>query len=163
MQLVHSFQYLYRVTFALLLALALQGCAALSPNFQEPDVQVTAIEPLPANRAGDLRFRIHLRVYNPNDTDLALSGLYYTLNLAGHKVVTGTASDLPPIRAYGQDDIVVDASANLMGSFMAAAELLSMRGDTVPYTLEAKLGLQRSLLPYIKVRKAGEIKLSQYN
>lgn len=160
MQLVQLSPFLYRASLVLLLALLLQGCAALSPNFQEPDVQITAIDPLPANRTGDLRFRIHLRVYNPNDTDLALSGLYYTLNLAGHKVVTGTASDLPPIRAYGQDDIVVDASANLMGSFMAAAELLSMRGDTVPYTLEAKLGLRRSILPYIKVSKSGEIKLN---
>ena len=160
MQLVHPCQSLCRATLVVLLFLALQGCAALSPNFQEPDVQVTAIEPLPANRAGDLRFRIHLRVYNPNDTDLALSGLYYTLNLASHKVVTGTASELPAIPAYGQDDIVVDASANLMGSFMAAAELLSMRGDTVPYTLEAKLGLRRSILPYIKVSKSGEIKLN---
>ncbi|WOX05848.1 LEA type 2 family protein [Microbulbifer pacificus] len=140
----------------------LQGCATLSPDFETPEVQVTALEPLPNNQSGDLRFRIHLRVFNPNDTDLALSGLYYTLKLAGHKVITGTSSNLPVIPAYGQNAIVVDASANLMGSFMAAAQLLQMQGNTVPYELEAKLGLQRSILPAIRVTKRGDIPLGQY-
>ncbi len=150
---------------ALVFALSLllfQGCAALSPKFETPEVQVTALEPLPNNHSGDLRFRIHLRVFNPNDTELALSGLYYTLKLAGHKVITGTSSNLPVIPAYGQDSIVVDASANLMASFMAAAELIQMQGNTVPYELEAKLGLQRSILPAIRVTKRGEIPLGQY-
>lgn len=147
----------------LLVALSLQGCATLSPDFETPEVQVTALEPLPNNHSGDLRFRIHLRVFNPNDTDLALSGLYYTLKLAGHKVITGTSNTLPVIPAYGQEAIVVDASANLMGSFMAAAELLQLQGNTVPYELEAKLGLQRTLLPAIRVTKRGEIPLGQYS
>lgn len=151
---------------SLLAALApilwLQGCATLSPDFESPEVQVTALEPLPNNHRGDLRFRIHLRVFNPNNTDLALSGLYYTLKLAGHKVITGTANNLPVIPAYGQDAIVVDASANLMGSFMAAADLIQLQGSTVPYELEAKLGLQRSILPAIRVTKRGEIPLGQY-
>ncbi|WP_295801371.1 LEA type 2 family protein [uncultured Microbulbifer sp.] len=153
---------LIRVLLISALALMLHGCAVLSPNFEEPEVQVTALEPLPSSQSGDLRFRIHLRVFNPNDTELSLSGLYYTLNLAGHKVVTGTSSNLPSIPAYGQDAIVVDASANLMGSFMAAAELLRLQSSTVPYELEAKLGLRRSILPYIKVTKRGEIQLDQY-
>lgn len=143
-------------------ALWLQGCATLSPSFEPPEVQVTALEPLPNNHSGDLRFRIHLRVFNPNDSDLGLSGLYYTLKLAGHKVITGTSSNLPVIPAYGQEAIVVDAAANLMGSFMAAAELIQMQGNTVPYELEAKLGLQRSILPAIRVTKRGEIPLGQY-
>ena len=154
-----------RLWAALLLLLplaALPGCAVLSPDFEKPEVQVTALEPLPNNHSGDLRFRIHLRVFNPNNSELALSGLYYTLKLAGHKVVTGTSSNLPVIPAYGQQAISVDASANLMGSFMAAAELLRLQGNTVPYELEAKLGLQRSILPAIRVSKQGNIQLGQY-
>ncbi|MBN8431346.1 LEA type 2 family protein [Microbulbifer salipaludis] len=142
--------------------LTLTGCATLSPDFEKPDVQLTALEPLPGDRSGNLRFRIHLRVFNPNNTDLALSGLYYTLKLAGHKVVTGTSNTLPVVPAYGQQAITVDASANLMGSFMAAAELIRMQGNTVPYELEAKLGLKASLLPAIRVSKRGEIRLGQY-
>lgn len=146
---------------AAMLILSLGGCAVLSPDFEKPDVQVTAVEPLPS-AGSDIRFRIHLRVFNPNNTALSLSGLYYTLSLAGHKVVTGTASDLPDIAPFGQDTITVDASASLMGSFMAAAELLRLQSSTVPYELEAKLGLRRSIVPYIKVRKDGQIRMSQY-
>ncbi|MBB5210205.1 LEA type 2 family protein [Microbulbifer hydrolyticus] len=142
--------------------LALSGCATLSPGFEKPEVQVTALEPLPNNSSGDLRFRIHLRVFNPNNSELALSGLYYTLKLAGHKVVTGTSNTLPVVPAYGQENITVDASANLLGSFMAAAELIRLQGNTVPYELEAKLGLRTSFLPAIRVSKRGEIQLGQY-
>lgn len=143
------------------LAVLIGGCAALSPNFQKPEVEVTSIEPLPAAAGNNLRFRIHLRVFNPNDSELALSGLYYTLHLAGHKVLTGTSSDLPPIAPYGQDDIVVDATASLVGSVFAAMDLIGSRRDTVPYELEAKLGLRRSIVPSITVRKEGEINLDQ--
>lgn len=158
MQILQNFN---RILVLLMMAALFQGCTVLTPDFEEPSVQVTGLEPLPSSRGGDLRFRIRLRVDNPNSVPLSLAGLYYTLELAGHKVVTGTASDLPRIPAYGGDDIVVDASANLMGSFMAAAELMSMRGDTVPYTLEAKLGLQRTFPPSIRVRKSGEIRLTR--
>ncbi|WP_081847872.1 LEA type 2 family protein [Microbulbifer sp. HZ11] len=160
----HASAGLLRAMMALLLVpfLLIQGCASLSPNFEKPDVQVTAVEPLPNNHSGDLRFRIHLRVFNPNDSALALSGLYYTLKLAGHKVITGTSNNLPVIPAYGQDAIVVDASANLMGSIMAMTELVRLQGDTVPYELEAKLGLQQSILPAIRVSKSGELRLGQY-
>ncbi|WP_250461035.1 LEA type 2 family protein [Microbulbifer litoralis] len=150
-----------RATLLTLVLALIGGCAALSPNYQEPEVEVTSIEPLPAGTGNNLRFRIHLRVFNPNDTQLALSGLYYTLSLAGHKVVTGTSSDLPPIPAYGQDDIAVDATASLVGSLFAAADLIGSGRNTVPYELEAKLGLRRSILPSITVRRAGEIRLDQ--
>ncbi|WP_346836649.1 LEA type 2 family protein [Microbulbifer sp. SAOS-129_SWC] len=151
-----------RFLFTALLALLIGGCATLSPNFQEPEVQVTAIEPMPAATGNDLRFRIRLRVFNPNDSALALSGLYYTLSLSGHKVVTGTANDLPTIAAYGQGDIVVDATANVMGSLFAAVDLIGSRSDTVSYELEAKLGLRHSLLPSIKVRRTGKVNLRQH-
>ncbi|MFC6631988.1 LEA type 2 family protein [Microbulbifer taiwanensis] len=152
---------LYRLSLLLILALLVSGCAALSPDFQEPQVEVTALEPMPPGPGNDLRFRIHLRVFNPNDSELALSGLYYTLSLAGHKVITGTSSNLPPIAPYGQEDIVVDATASLVGSIFAAAELIGSRRETVPYELEAKLGLRRSILPSIRVRRSGEVRLNR--
>ncbi|MGL6160547.1 LEA type 2 family protein [Microbulbifer sp.] len=152
---------LYRPLLLSLLALLLGGCAVLSPNYQKPEVEVTAVEPLPAGPGNDLRFRIHLRVFNPNDSELALSGLYYTLSLAGHKVITGTSRELPPIAPYGQDNIVVDATASLVGSIFAAAELIGTRRESVPYELVAKLGLRRSIVPSITVRKEGEIRLNQ--
>lgn len=152
----------YRLSLFVLLTLLLGGCAVLSPDFQEPGVEITSLEPLPPGPDNDLRFRIHLRVFNPNDSELALSGLYYTLSLAGHKVITGTSSNLPPIAPYGQDNIAVDATASVVGSIFAAMELIGGRRDTVPYELEAKLGLRRSIVPSITVRRSGEVRLNQY-
>ena len=153
---------LLRPLMLLLLSLSIAGCAALSPNFQEPEVEVTSVEPLPPTPGNDLRFRINMRVFNPNDSTLALSGLYYTLSLSGHKVITGTSSNLPPIAPYGQENIAVDATASLVGSIFAAMELLGSGRTTAPYELKAKLGLQNSILPSITVRKQGQVDLNQY-
>ncbi|GAA5524465.1 hypothetical protein Maes01_01022 [Microbulbifer aestuariivivens] len=145
----------------LLMLMGLTACAALSPAFQQPEVEVVALEPLPSAN-NQLRFRIRLRVFNPNDSQLNLSGLYYTLRLAGHKVLTGTANDLKPVPPYGQEDISLDATASLVGSLMAAADLLGKPRNSVPYELEAKLGLRHSILPNIRVTRRGEIPLNQF-
>ncbi|GAB2873730.1 LEA type 2 family protein [Microbulbifer echini] len=152
----------YRFTLVLLLTALLNGCAVLSPNFQKPEVEVVAIEPLPARAGNNLKFRIHLRVFNPNNSELALSGLYYTLRLGGHKVLTGTSNNLMPIAPYGQNDIAVDATASLVGSIFAAVNLINQNQNTVPYELEAKIGLSKSLIPSIKVNRSGVISLNQY-
>ncbi|QFT54995.1 LEA type 2 family protein [Microbulbifer sp. THAF38] len=154
----------YRLTLLLLIAMlfSVSGCATLSPNFQKPEVEVIAVQPLPAKAGNNLRFRIHLRVFNPNNSELALSGLFYTLRLGGHKVLTGTSNNLMPIAPYGQDDIAVDATASLVGSIFAAVDLINLNQDSIPYELEAKIGLSKSLLPSIKVNRSGVISLNQY-
>lgn len=152
----------YQFTLLLLIAVVFSGCAALSPNFQKPEVEVVAVEPLPARTGNNLKFRIHLRIFNPNNSELGLSGLYYTLRLGGHKVLTGTSNNLTPIAPYGQDDIAVDATASLVGSIFAAVDLINLNQNSIPYELEAKIGLSKSLLPSIKVNRSGVINLNQY-
>ncbi|BBM03365.1 LEA type 2 family protein [Microbulbifer sp. GL-2] len=152
----------YQFTLLLLVAVVFSGCAALSPNFQKPEVEVVAVEPLPASTGNNLKFRIHLRVFNPNNSELGLSGLYYTLRLGGHKILTGTSNNLMPIAPYGQDDIAVDATASLVGSIFAAVDLINLNQSSIPYELEAKIGLSKSLLPSIKVNRSGVINLNQY-
>ncbi|USD23477.1 LEA type 2 family protein [Microbulbifer sp. VAAC004] len=152
----------YRFILILLITVLFSGCAALSPSFQKPEVEVVAVEPLPTRDGNNLRFRIHLRVFNPNNSELALSGLFYTLRLGGHKVLTGTSNNLMPIAPYGQDDIAVDATASIVGSIFAAVNLINLNQHSIPYELEAKIGLRKSLLPSIKVNRSGVIHLNQY-
>ncbi|AWF81541.1 hypothetical protein BTJ40_12300 [Microbulbifer sp. A4B17] len=152
---------LLRLNLLVLLALFIGGCAVLSPNFQKPEVEIVGLEPLPPAAGSDLRFRIHLRIFNPNNQELPLTGLYYKLSLAGHKVMTGTSNNLLPIAPYGQDDISVDATASWMGSLFAVAELAHRGQRSVPYELQAKIGLSTSIVPSITVQRSGEVRLDQ--
>ncbi|MCO1335728.1 LEA type 2 family protein [Microbulbifer sp. OS29] len=158
----HSVTNLFHLSLLALISLLIGGCTALSPNFQQPEIEIVGLEPLPSVAGTELRFRIHLRVFNPNNHELALSGLYYKLSLAGHKVMTGTSNNLLPVAPYGQDDISVDATASWMGSLFAAAELINRGQQSVPYELQAKLGLSRSIVPSITVRRSGKVRLGQY-
>ena len=81
-----------RHILSLLLVLMLTACAHWADR-QEPEVHLTKVEPLPS--AGlEQRFLIGLRIVNPNNAPLAVSGLSYSLSLQDSKVITGVSSKI---------------------------------------------------------------------
>lgn len=138
---------------------AIQGCASLSPDYDKPKVDVVGVE----SAEGDgrpLRFRIKLRILNPNSEPLKLSGIYYVLKIAGFDVVSGTAKDLPNIEGFSEEIITVNAAASLINSIRLVTELINKPRDELHYELRAKLGTTSSWMPALKVTESGVIQLS---
>ncbi|MEH6651383.1 MAG: LEA type 2 family protein [Motiliproteus sp.] len=145
---------------ALLLTLMLlHGCASLQPNFENPTVTINSFEVLPSS--GMLpRFAIGLHVINPNRTPLTLQGLVYTVAIEDHKILTGVANDLPKIEAYGEGDIRVEASVDLLeGLGLLSGLMRQQQGSSVEYTLNARLNVS-NLLPDIEISDSGQIDLA---
>jgi len=116
----------------------LTSCAIWSPGYQQPEVQLTNIEPL--SRQGlEQRFLITLNILNSNDSALKISGLSYHLKLQGHKVVSGVSSGLEPIPAFSQSTIKLQATANIFGGFRALESLMSSDGGPVEFELETRI------------------------
>jgi LEA14-like dessication related protein len=148
---------LLRGIIALMLLVG-SGCATLGPDYETPAVNVSSIRALPSESIVP-RFEIGLHIVNPNRSALALQGIAYTLKLEGHKLLTGVANDLPTIEGYGEGEVTLVASTNLLGSIRLFTELMNANPDTITYDLEAKLdpgGIQ----PAIMVVESGEISLS---
>ncbi len=139
--------------FGLLLLLA--GCAGLGRQFEAPEVQLVQFRPLPSE-GFEQRFAMKLRVLNPNDKALELDGLYYTVKLQGHKVVSGVSSQLPTIPAYGEGTVELEAATSLIGGFRVLSEWLSDPGRPVAYELETRLSTGWWGLP-VTVTEKGEI------
>ena len=141
-----------------LMLLVGSGCATLGPDYETPAVNVSRIRALPSESIVP-RFEIGLHIVNPNRNALALQGIAYTLKLEGHKLLTGVANDLPTIEGYGEGEVTLVASTNLLGSIRFFSELMNTNPETITYDLEAKLdpgGVQ----PVIIVVESGEISLS---
>lgn len=138
--------------------LMLTGCATLRPDFEPPTVAVRTIRALPSESIAP-RFEIGLHIINPNRTALKLHGIACSLELEGHKILTGVANDLPVIDGYGEGDMTLVATTSLLGSIRLLADLMNAQKDTVSYDLTAKLDLG-GLQPAIHVREKGEISLS---
>lgn len=120
------------------LALVAMGCAPLRPGYVEPEVELVNFKPLPSQEF-EQQFLLGLRILNPNDQSLPLTGLSYRLNVQGHKVVSGATGDLPEIAPFSDTVIEVRSSASLLGGVRVISELVSKPEQPLEYELEVRL------------------------
>ena len=145
-----------KVIVCLTLFVLMFGCTGLEPGFETPTVGVSSFRILPST--GVPQFEIGLHIINPNRSALKLAGIVYSVTLEGHKVLTGVTSDLPVIAAYGEGDVILLATADLLNSLGLFASLMQTKQDAFAYVLEAKLDIG-SFRPRIHVMEKGEISL----
>jgi LEA14-like dessication related protein len=103
-------------------------------------------------------FDVVLHVTNPNRKALDIAGLSYTIHLQGNKLIEGVANELPVVAAYGEADISLHATANLMSGLNLLGDLLNQPSDQVEFELNAEIDLG-TLYPMIRVQRSGVISL----
>lgn len=133
------------------------GCAAMRLNYEAPTVSLSSFRILPSDGMGP-RFEIGLHVVNPNSSSLKIQGISYTVIIEGHRILTGVANDLPVIDGYGEGDVLLHATADLLNSISLITGMLKAPRDTVAYELVAKLDVG-GFHPNIYVEKKGDISL----
>ena len=141
------------LTVSLLLLMLPAGCATLSPGFEEPSLQVNSIR-LKNSHSLAPEFEISLRVTNPNRDDLSIDGMTYTMNLAGNKVVSGAANDLPTIPGYGEAEVKIMATLSLLGGFKLLNDLMNEYQESVGYEIIVKLDVGK-FYPRITIQREG--------
>jgi LEA14-like dessication related protein len=75
-----------------LLLLLLTGCASWFAKGESPEVLVTNITPLDAT-AYEQRLQVDLRIRNPNNFDLVVTGIDFKLNVNGKRLARGLANN----------------------------------------------------------------------
>jgi len=114
------------------------GCASLSPDFEEPSLQINSVRLINFDGISP-QFEIDLHIVNPNRDALDLKGLSYTLHLAGKQVVSGATSNLPVVAAYGEADFKIDASVSLLDGLQLLSKLINEYQENITYEFNAKL------------------------
>lgn len=142
-----------------LCAWLLIGCASLSPYPEQPTVSVTSFALAPDSTGLTPRFRVGLNVVNPNRRELRLVGMSYGLEIEGTRILSGAASDLPVVPAYGSADFTVDLTPDLLGSARLLSDLMGRHRDRLDYRFSARLDVG-GWMPDIRVEQQGELKLS---
>ena len=142
---------------AILAVLATSGCTGMYPGYEKPTVMVTGFRSLPGSGALP-NFEIRLHIINPNRQALELRGIAYTVSLEGHDVIKGVANQLPVIPAYGEDEITLHASANLIAGIRLISDMMRTPKDSFDYAMEVKLD-PGTFGRTIRVRDSGRIQL----
>ena len=144
----------------LLFALLLTGCSRFTTNYEEPTVGLKTFRLLPGDGLVP-GFEIGLHVINPNRNSLDIVGLYYTVNIEGHKVLAGVARDIEAIPGYGEGDITLEATVDLLSGAKLIRSLLLQPTTKLEYTFTAKLDMG-PFIPTMNIVENGQISATNH-
>jgi len=144
---------------AIIAAMVLAGCVSLPSDFEQPQISVRSVALRVVNGLS-VDFDIVLNVTNPNRKALSARGLKYTVRLLGRQVAEGVTNDIPRIPAYGDAEVSLVATTDLITGLGLLNDLLSRPSEPLEYEFNAEIDLG-ALYPTLKVQRSGTIALGE--
>lgn len=129
----------------LVAVLTLSGCASWFMKGEAPEVLVTNVTPLDAS-AFEQRLQVDLRIRNPNDFDLAVTGIDFRLDLNGNRLVRGLGNKELIVPRLSDSVTSVETSTSTL---QVVRQLLSFSGDQpLTYHVTGVLHTKEGRLPF---------------
>ena len=144
----------------LLVSLSLAGCASLA--YREPvRINVVGLEPIPGEGM-EMRFKVKLRVQNPNETAIDFDGLALDLDLNGRPFASGVSDHSGSVARFGEALIEIPVSVSAIAVVRQALGVIEGADDAkaeVPYALRGRLA--GGLLGGMRFSDSGTLKLPE--
>ena len=141
---------------ALTLVGTLAGCAVLGTHWQAPTLAVVNIQ-MGHSDLWQQHLQVRMSVHNPNDRELPVQGLNYTLDVNGEECAHGESGASFVVPARGDAEFDMNVTAN------AAAALLRMfahgNAGPVEYRIRGKVELSSGLLRAVPFDQHGQLQL----
>ena len=129
----------------ILFLLLFSGCASWFIKGEPPDVLVTNITPLDAT-AFEQRLQVDLRIRNPNDFDLVVTGIDFKLNVNGTRLARGLGNKELTIPRLSDAVVSVQTSTS---TFDIIRQLLSLsQKQDLSYDISGVLHSKDGRLPF---------------
>lgn len=142
---------------------ALAGCSLLqTANLQAPEVRVRNVQIGRLDLSG-LELVVDLRLRNPNDIALPVTGVEYNLMLQGIKVADGRQAQSVTLPALGETDLRLGLNVNLLTTATQLVPLLlnpRAAPKTLSYAVDGSVKLDWWYMPSIGFNRAGEVPLA---
>jgi len=114
------------------LASGLSGCSWFAGELQDPSVQLQKVDVIKA-RLVEQEFLLHLRLDNPNDTDLPIRGMTFSLYLNDIKLADGESDVWTTVPANGHRRIKIPLRTNLWRNLKPIAKMLEKHDQPIRY------------------------------
>lgn len=150
-----------------ILLFLLVSCAGLHPGMEEPEVSIINIQPLESHNM-EASLLVSLRVINPNDFPLNITGLSCRLDIDDHHFATGVGNEKQIIPAFGTDILSVQVYASVIDM---VGSVIGIIGDTqrnpnrlpLNYSITGKIRLGGTGLPStINFTSQGELNVNKH-
>lgn len=139
----------------------LGSCAALAPRLEAPVLEIAGVELV----KGDLfeqQLRARVRVQNPNDLELRVRGITYSIRLGGEELGRGLSGSSFVVPARGEAEFDMTVTANLAGTLLRLMERARKAGDMpneLPYELRGEVTLASGVIRKVPFEKKGSLAL----
>ena len=137
--------------------LSLSGCASwFTDEDLAPAVHLVKVEVVKANLL-EQRFTLHLRVDNPNDSDLTVRRLTYRVYLERFLLSEGEHEHWFTVRPKHSAYFKVPVRTNLWPQVREVVKLLEKPREQIPYRLEGELETGLFIAHYVHLERNGVI------
>lgn len=144
--------------FLLSISILTTGCASLPGQIEPPTLSIADINLVNVTLL-EQKFRIQLRIQNPNSFDLPIDGLAYELEINDKPFAKGLSNHPVTVPRYGSELLEVEGVSTLAGLFRQLAELEKNHQSNLRYRIKGKLNLSNVSSP-IPFDTQGDIDLS---
>ncbi|TLS73539.1 LEA type 2 family protein [Mariprofundus erugo] len=137
---------LRRLLLCIMLLPLFSACATMLPHMEAPEINVIDITPLPAEGLLEQRIQVDLRIINPNNIDLAMTGMSFQLDLNEARLARGVSHQAIQIPRLGEAKTSVIISTTITDIFRQAMILSEKSG--LKYHISGTVyldGLMRSI------------------
>ena len=137
--------------------LSLSGCASwFTDEDLAPAVHLVKVEVVKANLL-EQRFTLHLRVDNPNDSDLTVRGLEYRVHLGDILLADGEYEHWFTIGPRHSAYFKVPIRTNLWPRVKDVVKMLKSPNQQIPYRLQGEMETGLFIAHYVHLARNGVI------
>jgi LEA14-like dessication related protein len=144
------------VRYVLIVAgvMALTACGLT--RFEAPHLSVIKVDMVDSDLLSQ-RFKVRLRVQNPNDRELPVRGVSVKLELAGEQFGDGVSGERFVVPAYGEAEFDMLLTTNLASAVMRYLGKKDKGEDSVDYRLSGNVDIDKAMLHSIPFSDSGKL------
>lgn len=138
---------------------ALGACSLVAPHFEHPRLSVVHVDVEGAQLLMQ-RFRIRIRVENPNDRALPIRAISFTMQLAGEDFGYGATAAPFTVPARGEGEFETIVTTDLATTLMKILPRLKDRSQPIEYRLTGKVETDLAFLSTVPFDQRGSFLLN---
>ena len=150
-----------RMLFVVACAALLGACSSLGSKLEAPSLELVGVQMLSTDMFAQ-RFKVRVKVINPNDLELPVKGLEYTILMMGDSFAEGMANESFLLPAMGEAEFDMLVTTNFVSSF---GRLLSrVQGgklENIDYEITGKIMVEKGMVRKIPINHRGTVNFTK--
>jgi len=138
-------------------AALLAACASMGPQLESPQVTILSVQTLSTDMFAQ-KFRVRMKVENPNAMELKVRGLDYQILLMGDSFAEGNSSDQFLLPALGEAEFDMAITTNFVSGL---GRLISRMGggklEDVDYEIVGEVLVDKGMIKKVPFSHKGKV------